>query len=163
MIWNDIKLAMWGTAGGITPYNGEFVNPASIDLCLGNKYRVPEIDKWSEIHRIPHSGVTLNPNEFILLHTFETVRIPTDATAFLYLKSTMGRRGLEHLHAGYVDPGFHGQLTLEIVNHWPYPQKIYAYTPFVQLVIASLNNTVLRSYADRGHYQNQTGPTPQWR
>ena len=59
----------------------------------------------------------LEPGEFILANTIENVELPADIVARLEGKSSLGRLGLMvHATAGYVDPGFKGQLTLEISN-----------------------------------------------
>jgi len=79
----------------------------------------------------------------------------------LFLKSSTGRKGLEHLHAGYGDPGFEGQWTLEIINHWPYSQTVFVGQRLLQLVLCD-TYPVVRDYSETGHYQAQTGPTVPW-
>lgn len=161
MIWSDVKLKQWLDNGGVTPAFPSHVNPASVDLCLGTHYRTPTETGWSEPHAIDEGGLTLKPGAFVLCATLEFVNVPTNAAGFLYLKSSAGRAGLEHLHAGYIDPGFSGELTLELVNHWPYPVVIPAGKRLFQLVLEDCH-PVDKNYALVGHYQNQTGPTVQW-
>lgn len=160
MIWSDEKLLQWIKEGGIENFQHECLNPASIDLRVGSFCRTPEPKDWSaliEIH--PDRGITLFQHDFILLSTMEFTRIPNNAVAMLFLKSSTGRKGLEHLHAGYGDPGFCGQWTLEVVNHWPYPVKIYPGQRLFQLVLMDCY-PVNKDYSLTGHYQNQRNPTP---
>lgn len=161
MFWNDERLNNWASRNGVTPYDRTLINPASIDLRLGDHYRLPTAVGWSDPLLIVKEGLTLKPGQFVLLHTLETTAIPTNAAALLFLKSSTGRRGLEHLHAGYGDPGFCGQWTLEVINHWPYPQTIHAGERLFQLCLVDCSIPVV-SYAKTGHYQHQTGPTVAW-
>ncbi len=60
---------------------------------------------------------TLRPGQFILAETAEKFNLPLDISAEYKLKSSMARIGLEHLNAGWCDPGWHGSvLTLEFRN-----------------------------------------------
>lgn len=157
----DYELDAWARNGGVSPFDEDLINAASIDLRIGHTYRVPTQKGWSKSFRITENGLTLEPNEFVLLHTHEVTTIPNNMVALIWLKSTTGRRGLEHLHAGYGDPGFKGQWTLEIINHWPWPQTIYAEERLIQLQLIKAN-TPKRTYGKRGHYQDQVGATPPW-
>ena len=161
MIWSDNKLREWMELGGVTPAFQAHINPASLDLCLGTHYRLPTAHGWSDPHEIGADGLTLEPGAFVLCSTLEHINTPTNAAGFLYLKSSAGRAGLEHLHAGYIDPGFCGELTLELVNHWPYPVTLPVGKRLFQLVLEDCY-PVARSYSVTGHYQGQTGPTVQW-
>jgi dCTP deaminase len=161
MIWGDRKIIDLASGGGVCPYQDELVNPASIDLRLGSHYRTPLRDKWSDPKPVPKGGLRLANGGFILMHTLEYISMPDNAVGMLCLKSTTGRRGLEHLHAGYIDPGFCGQITLEITCHWPAGQILRAGDRFCQLVLADTSK-VDNEYGIVGHYQGQMGPTPQW-
>jgi dCTP deaminase len=80
----------------ITPYHQECQQPASYDLRAA-------------------SDVTLGRGTCTLLPTIEWVEIPVDLAGTLMCRSSFGRRGVL-LGAGYVDPGFRGQLTLCLTN-----------------------------------------------
>ena len=58
----------------------------------------------------------LQPHEFVLAETLERFEIPDAVAGQLALKSSRAREGIEHLMAGYVDPGYAGRLTLELQN-----------------------------------------------
>jgi|SRR6056297_3219821 len=162
MFWNDAKLIQWAERGGVIPFEEGLINPASIDLRVGKHYRVPTKTGWSASMEIPNEGLVIHPNNLILLHTHEYTKIPVNAVAFIFLKSTIGRRGIEHLHAGYGDPGFEGQWTLEVINHWPHPQLIRKEEPLIQLILCDVLKPY-KTYDQTGHYQGQEGPTVPWK
>ena len=162
MIWNDKKLRRWAEGGGVTPYDEKMINPTSIDLRLGNSFRRLITDRraryvWSEPEYFEE--IPFDANDFILCHSMEITNIPNDATAFLYLKSSMGRRGIEHLHAGFGDAGFRGQWTFELINHFPEHRTLTAGQPIAQLILLDCHEPE-NPYS--GHYQDQRGATIAW-
>ena len=80
----------------ITPYSGECQQPASYDL------------RAAAESLLPQGTCTLVP-------TLEWVELPMDLAGTLRCRSSFGRRGVL-LGAGFVDPGFRGQLTLCLTN-----------------------------------------------
>lgn len=150
MIWNDYKLRAGCVAGLVDPYKEAHINPASIDLCIGN-----EFVNLASGQRFTAAEITLCPGDAILATTIERVCIPNDAAAAIYLKSSMARQGLDHALAGWIDPGFAGQITLELHAHRPL--MLRAGQRVVQMVLMSLTGPALNPY--NGRYQNQVGPT----
>lgn len=154
----------------VTPYDAACINPASIDLRLGYEYRLPvyskyydqslPVETWGRQYFLPDDGIPLESGQFILCCTLETVHVPLTACAALFSKSSTGRVGLEHLHAGWVDCGFNGQLTLEFKNVAPWPILLQPGKRYMQLVVYDLVAPASRSYAATGRYQHQTGATP---
>ena len=80
----------------IRPYNRESQQPASYDL------------RSADETSLPCGTCTLLP-------TLEWVELPRDLAGTLRCRSSFGRRGVL-LGAGFVDPGFRGQLTLCLTN-----------------------------------------------
>lgn len=160
MVLGDIRIRMWAELGGIDVYDPGLINPASIDLRIGETIRYAVNDRWSDETEIRPEGELIRPGELILAHTLERVMLPGSLTGMLFLKSSAARMGFEHLQAGYIDPGFEGQLTLEIVNHAKWANRIFAHMRVVQLCL--METTMVRNPYDNvlGHYQYQTGPTP---
>jgi dCTP deaminase len=78
------------------------------------------------------------------------------------LKSSRARSGLNHLLAGWCDPGWHGsKLTLELKNerlHHALP--LYPGLKIGQMVFHSMSNTPMNSYRDVGHYNNHLTVMP---
>lgn len=67
--------------------------------------------------KVPTSGFILHPGDFVLGCTQEYVELGPQLVAFLDGRSTTARMGLLiHVTAGLADPGFKGQITLEIKN-----------------------------------------------
>lgn len=195
MIWNDVAIKKWANTGGVTPYDESMVNPASLDLRLGNKIREPH-KVWSyistvdmlahiadgSIDRMPQWGdefefekYWLMPKghgaSFVLCHSLEFINIPDNMAALLFSKSSTGRRGVEHLHAGFGDPGWGSTVndlgfcgstwTWELHNVAPWPIPLYAGQPLMQQVMIRMTDAPLRNYAETGRYNNQIGPTPE--
>jgi dCTP deaminase len=103
----------------------------------------------------------LRPGQFVLAQTMEVFNLPDDLAAQFMLKSSRAREGLEHLMAGYCDPGWHGSvLTLELHNSrqlwsvglWP-GMKIG------QIVFHLMAERPINSYAQTGRYNGHQSVT----
>ena len=145
------------TKGLVEPFDSELLNPASYDVTLGNTILLETPHGFHEID-ISTTAFHMGPGSFVLAHTAEWVRIPNDCEAIFQLKSSRGREGYEHALAGYIDPGFHGNVTLELSN-----LRRYAHLPLQagmrigQLRFARLESKPLRPYSVTGRYQNDKG------
>ena len=103
----------------------------------------------------------IKPKQFFLATTAETVSIPDDLSAQIILRSTAARAGFNHALAGWIDPGFRGQITLELTNQLQlHDLTVQAGMRLVQLVVFQLNYPVTNSYRVLGNYQGQQGVTP---
>lgn len=156
----------------ISPFDPERVQPASVDLLLDHYLRVPR-DPGSEMDvSLVHAGHTvlaeigedgwlLQPGDFVLASTVERITLPDDLAARVEGKSSLGRLGLAvHVTAGFIDPGFAGQVTLEIANLSPWPIRLRRQMPVAQLCLIPMSAAPERPYGSAGnHYQNQLGPT----
>ena len=150
MILNDLDLMTWAAAGGVAPYNAMLINPASIDLCLDDRVVWLNTGKAERVRQL-----VLSPGQPVLASTVEYIKLPPNLAGLVLLKSSWARQGLDHALAGWVDPGFEGDLTLELHAH----RKIIVTTGMavVQLVVMRLTAPAYRPYG--GKYQGQTGPT----
>lgn len=110
--------------GEMVNWVGDCINTASLDVRLGSilyveesggilDYRSRERPIMRRLEMDPEEGFVIQPGQFFLAHTMEHCNFPDDLAALFRIKSSMGRVGLEHLDAGWVDPGFNGALTLE--------------------------------------------------
>lgn len=138
---------------GIHPDN---VNAASVDLCLGGhiierKPGRPDI----HFHLAPGESFEFEPGAFYIAHSEEYTRCPDTHAWMLALKSTTGRKGLNHLHAGWGDSGFEGQVAFEFVAHLPVTFK--RGERIVQLIYLRLTEPTDTPYGISGRYQGQTG------
>jgi dCTP deaminase len=160
----------------VEPWDERLVQPASVDLRLGDSFRVFENHKVTAIDlRDPPTNLTrevtvgpdepfaIHPGEFVLGRTLERVAIPDDIVARIEGKSSLGRLGLiVHATAGFVDPGFEGTLTLEITNLTRVPIKLYAGLAIAQLSFMGLDAPAEHPYGSEAlgsHYQGQVAAT----
>lgn len=149
-VLNDRWIKDFGDRGFINPYNIKQVNSASYDLCLDNKYIDLESNEqiiWNELH--------IKPGKAYLASTVEYLWFPDNVAGVLYLKSSLARLGLDHALAGWIDPGFQGNLTLELHSHRPI--SLSAGQRIVQVVFYLLNEPSENPYS--GKYSGQKGPT----
>jgi len=160
----------------VKPWDPALVQPASVDLRLGDSFRVfhnhraaaidlrdPPTNLTEEVDVADGEAFVIHPGEFVLGRTLEYVELPGDIVARIEGRSSLGRLGLiVHATAGFVDPGFKGTLTLEIANLTRIPIKLYAGGPIAQLSFMALDAPAQRPYgsAELGsHYQGQMAAT----
>lgn len=184
----DIQKAMGRPFGALVidpPFTKQRLQPASIELTLaedllfetalsylthpdGSRTEwgggfIPE--KWCDQKECDADDcIRIRKGDFILASTQETVHIPNDVVGLVNGKSSLGRRGLViHQTAGFIDPGFKGQITLELTMVSNKPLRLHAGQPICQLVLMRLTSAAERPYGSDGlgsHYQGQQGPTP---
>ena len=148
------------TAGLVEPFNPDQINPASYDVTLGTtilKEGVGAEPRWIPVD-ITGGVYVMQPGEFILAATEEMVRIPNSLECVFNLKSSRGREGFEHLLAGYIDPGFHGKITLELCNvNRHHRLALEPGMRIGQLRFSRLDAVPHRSYAVTGRYHGDSG------
>lgn len=167
MILSDKTLTKMIETGelGVEPLAADSIQPASVDCRLGRHFLVVEdrnmhmIDLDSEIiyREYEDDFITIPPQSFLLATTMEKIRLPNNLTAFVEGRSSIGRIGLFIQNAGWVDPGFEGQITLELFNANSLPIRLEAGRRICQLVFCSMDQEALNPY--RGKYQGQMGTT----
>ena len=150
MVLNDRWIREFGLSI-ITPFTPEQVNPASYDLRLDTAL----IDLDAGIQFWASPDVKILPGEAYLASTIEYIRMPYDVAGVLYLKSSLARQGLDHALAGWVDPGFEGNLTLELHSHRPI--TLISGQRVLQIVFYLMNEVAENPYS--GRYKQQRGPT----
>lgn len=142
-------------------YDPALINPASLDVRLGHRIRIESAERpemllvdLNDLGVAEDDPYYLRPGQFVLGETIEQFNIPNDLAAQFVLKSSRAREGIEHLLAGFADPGFHGSvMTLELHNSrqlhsvglWP-GMKIG------QMVFYAMSEVPLKSYAQVGRY-----------
>lgn len=167
MILSDKTLKRMIDSGelGVSPLGEDSIQPASIDCRLGNHFLLVEdrqmemIDLNTDIKYRTLEGPTIMipPHSFLLATTMEYVRLPNNLTAFVEGRSSIGRIGLFIQNAGWVDPGFEGQITLELYNANSLPIKLEAGRRICQLVFCSMDQAANAPYC--GKYQGQRNAT----
>ncbi len=172
----DIRTALEEGLIRIEPYDAQDLQPSSVDLHLDRAFRVFRNNRYPYIDvRAPQPDLTelltvaddepfiLHPGEFVLGQTLEWVELPNDLVARLEGKSSRGRLGLLiHSTAGYVDPGWKGNLTLELSNVANLPIALYHGMRIGQIPFFRMSSEVDRPYGSpelRSRYQGQREPT----
>lgn len=135
--------------------------PASIDLRLSDCFiRVEADGDFAE----SANQISMEPGECVLASTIEHVTISGAIVARVEGKSTWGRRFLMvHATAGFIDPGFSGEITLELKNIGPRAITLQPDLLICQISFDWLSCPAERPYGSRGlrsRYQDQAGPTP---
>ena len=160
----------------IEPFDEDLIQPASVDVRLDRWFRVfnnhkhthidPSVqqDDLTELVEITdRQPFVLHPGEFALASTVETVTLPADIAARCEGKSSLGRLGLMvHSTAGFIDPGFHGTITLELSNVANLPIMLWPGMKIGQLCLFQLTSPATAAYGDGAtgsRYQGQQGPT----
>ncbi|MFZ1682525.1 MAG: dCTP deaminase [Candidatus Zixiibacteriota bacterium] len=155
------------------------IQPTSLDLRLGTSFAIirnaeftyldllkeprearREAAKYMQRYDINfNQDFVLHPGEFALASTYEYIRMPSFLSGRLEGKSTWGRLGLlVHSTAGFVDPGFEGALTFELVNVGKAPIKLFPGIRIAQICFYK-HEKVLKKYGEgRKHsYSRQVG------
>jgi len=151
---------------------------ASLDIRLGESFRVfnttqkfvvdpldPETFKdLTSLVRIDQKHpFVLHPHQFVLAITYEWLSLPDNLGARIEGRSSWGRLGvIVHSTAGYVDPGFQGNLTLEMSNISPIPILLYPQVKICQLAFETLSSPAEVPYSAKktAKYAGATEPQP---
>ena len=175
ILWRSSTLAEEGL---ISPFCTDQLQPCSYDVTLDDEVLgfkqnyglinllIDENNKASMYKKEfveEEKGYILRPYEFVLGSTSENVNLPANIAARFEGKSSLGRIGLmTHITAGFIDPGFHGQITLEIYNVNSQSIVLRPGMLIGQLCFFKLDEPCARPYGSKqlkSHYQGQTGVT----
>ena len=149
----------------IEPLTEEQIQPASVDIRLGRTFSIVDDTPSGVItleNEIKYKTITTDtflimPGQFVLATTMEYFELPNNLTAFVEGRSSLGRMGLFIQNAGWVDPGFKGEITLELYNANKCAIELKAGRRVGQLVFAAMDEDALNPY--NGKYQGQKGAT----
>lgn len=149
------------------------LQPASIDLHLGNEWLVPKPNYhngWdhSEItdSRFPveyeatvAESFLIPAHGFVLVRTREVIGISDRLFGKVEGRSSVGRLGLIVETAGVVDPGFQGSITCELMNCLPNPLLVHAGMRGCQITFARVEGSTEGGYQPKGKYAGQIATT----
>ena len=149
----------------ISPLEEVQIQPASVDVRLGNTFSIIEdsptgiitLEQELNYKTIEAERYILLPGQFVLATTMEYFELPNNLTAFVEGRSSLGRLGLFIQNAGWVDPGFKGEITLELFNANRCAIELRPGRRIGQMVFAKMDDTALNPY--NGKYQGQRGAT----
>ena len=172
----DIRAEIAANRVGVEPFEEAMIQPSSVDVRLDKFFRVFENHKYSVIDPSTEQAeltreviaegdepFILHPGEFVLASTYEVITLPDDIAGRLEGKSSLGRLGLlTHSTAGFIDPGFSGNITLELSNVANLPVKLFPGMKIGQLCLIKLSSPAEHPYGSEKYgsrYQGQRGPT----
>ena len=133
----------------ISPLEERQIQPASVDIRLGSTFI--SLETAASYKTIRTDTYILLPGQFVLATTMEYFELPDNLTAFVEGRSSLGRLGLFIQNAGWVDPGFKGEITLELFNANRCAIELKAGRRVGQLVFAEMDAMALNPY--NGKYQ----------
>jgi dCTP deaminase len=155
----DIQLADTGLNRFIHPQTdfpyppgsalARIIDPKEFDVKSCLLHQSVERDHTGAFYAIP-------PRAYALGVSVETFDIPRHVLGICYCKSTYARCGLM-VNTTPLEPGWRGQLVIEMANLTDLPMKVYANEGIAQVVFFEGDQPSV-TYADRsGKYQDQKG------
>jgi dCTP deaminase len=150
----------------VTPYVEAHLNPASLDVTLGDRIMIEvagtrdlEITGIHEYNE--EQPYWIKPGEFFLAETREIFHLPDYVAGVFCLKSSRARDGWDHAEAGFCDPSWFGsRLTMELKNSrrlnalpiWPGMR-------IGQMLFMLISGTPEKGYDKTGRYNCDLGVT----
>lgn len=158
----DIRAALYAKRIVVRPLTEDAIQPSSIDLRLRSEVRFSAIDgRWRTHHLVNDGPIRMYQGAFVLGATLEWIEVPNDLVGVLVGKSSRAREGFAVEAAGYVDPGWRGNLTLELSNRSPEPLWLMPGMLIAQIRFEQLSSPCARPYGSVGlnsRYQDSEGP-----
>jgi dCTP deaminase len=143
----------------VTPYNEDNLNPASLDVVLGDRIMIeqeesPELQIVGIHEYTKDNPFLIHPGEWFLAETREIFNLPDHVGAQFVLKSSRAREGWDHAEAGWCDPGWNGsRLTMELKNgRQHHALAIWPGLRIGQMKFLLVSGQPERSYAQTGRY-----------
>jgi dCTP deaminase len=153
----------------IEPFSEELIGPASIDLRLGNDFRVfknarktydvlegSELENITELVHVPDDEfLMLMPGRSCLGITLERIKLPSTICGWLQGRSRFARLGLViHSTASFVQPGVNNKQVLEITNTGQIPLNVIPKVALCQIILEECKGEA--NY--KGKYRDQLQP-----
>ncbi len=134
---------------GIDPFEPENIGPGSIDLRLGNRFRVFgenngvfDVDENADYKKISElveaDTIEIRPQETILGITHEKITLPSHLCGWLEGRSRYARLGLMvHISASFMQPGISNRQVLEMTNMGHVTMRLHSGVRICQFVFQS--------------------------
>lgn len=133
-------------------------NAGALSSPVRKRVRVRSMDESYPVHKIEVSdghGIILPAKGFVLATTVEYIKASSKYALYVEGRSSIGRMGLQVQNAGFVDPGFEGQITLELFNASDVPIALAPGRRICQITIIELDEPTQKPYM--GKYLGQKG------
>lgn len=152
----EIREAISGGNLAIDPFVDTSLQAASYDFRVGDEAFLSGNDSITDV---ANKGlIVIEPGEFAVIATAETVSCDAQSVAQIGLDSDYARQGLVLLSGPQIDPGFHGVLVVRVTNLAPRRVTLLHHAPFVTVQFFRLAQPVEKPYT--GSRQGQTGLGP---
>lgn len=150
----------------ITPLEPNNVGPGSIDLTLGDKFRVfkktkkvydldETLDYKTITDLVTSPSIVVKPQETVLGITRERVKLSSNLCGWLEGRSRFARVGLMvHISASFMQPGIDNHQVLEISNMGHVPLRLHVGTKICQFVFQKAEGNARY----QGRFENQIEP-----
>jgi dCTP deaminase len=179
MVLSDVDIRRYIAQGKIKispSLPPEQFGSCSVDFKLGNEFNVFEHSRNAYIDLRESKGIDglmqsvmvpagesfiLQPREFVLAITEETLELDDDVLGRLEGRSSLGRIGIiVHGTAGLFDPGWAGKATLELSNLGRMPVALYPGMRICSFTFEQLSSPSSAPYRTKvgSKYAGQTRP-----
>jgi len=149
----EIRAALDSGEVEITPYDPEMLQPASYDLKVGRRAATVPKNGEPRIDLEKERVLLIAPYAPAVIFTHEVLKLSLRYTGRFGLKSGLARRGVTASVGVQVDPGFHGPLSVTLLNHTPTPVMLNYGEDFLTLELEKLAVPASRPY--KGEYQGR--------
>ena len=147
----DIKETVRKAVIKIEPFDLACVQPASYDFRVGKEGLSATGQAKIDIEE--KGLLLLEPGDFGVITSLETIEMPNDYTARIGIRSYYARQGLFAATGPQIDPGFRGRLFVTIMNLSPNPISLPYKEKFITVEFHRLNEPVTKPYS--GEFQNR--------
>lgn len=179
MVLSDVDIRRYIESGKIRispELAPDQIGSCSVDFRLGSTFSVFEHSRHAFIDPRDRKGINdmmrsvdvidgdpfiLQPREFALAITQETLELDDDVLGRLEGRSSLGRIGIiVHGTAGLFDPGWSGKATLELSNLSIMPVALYPGMRICSFTFEQLSTPSSMPYRNKpgNKYAGQTGP-----
>jgi len=139
----------------VDPFAAGNLKSASYELRLGNEYYTTNSDTDVKVIIADGEQFTIQPGQFALLITKETIRIPANIVAFISIKFSVKFCGLINVSGFHVDPGFFGRLKFSVYNAGSKPIVLSAGQAMFPIWFCDLRKALPEKELYDGKHNNQ--------
>ena len=179
MVLSDVDIKRYLAEGKIKispELPADQLGSCSVDFRLGNEFSVFEHSRYPFIDPRHKQGIAdmmrtmmvaddepfiLQPRDFVLAITMETLELDSEVLGRLEGRSSLGRIGIiVHGTAGLFDPGWIGKATLELSNLSRMPVALYPGMRICSFTFEQLSTPVAVPYRSKpgNKYAGQASP-----
>ena len=164
-----IKLLMSKGNRIVEPFDELSLQPASIDLKLGNTSYEYNLDKYilgdkideKLINERTFDSLPLESGKVVFVGIHEKISIPENTMGIIFPRSSITRLGIQVVST-YMNPGYTGHMPLTIINHTEYQVILKPGIRIVQLSLFFLNDRPDKLYKDindKKYFEEKIAPS----